>query len=627
MNIELLYEDLLWLPRAPERFREMVNDISSITEIYQLANFGLDDRKLNLLYRKIKALRAAEKANNKSQLTKICFVSASVFDFLPPSLVATGLRHKLDLDVECIQFEHFLELVEQDDEDHALDGKYDFLILALDLKWLPHKIELGNIDSCNSFVDKYLQFLDTLTQKIIEKFGSKVIIQNIVDQNFRLFGNYESIIPGTLSYLTDRLNYELKAIINPDVLYFDIDQLASTVGRDLWLDPTVWDLAKLPFSLKFLPLYCEMVCRIVSSRMGGARRAIVIDLDNTLWGGVIGDDGIEGIYLGNGHPIGEAFVRFQFLIKELRSRGIVISVSSKNNHEIALDVFRRHPEMVLKENDIAVFRANWEDKASNIKYISEILGLGLDSFVFIDDNPAERLLVRQQLPMVAVLELPENPAYFNRYLLAAGYFEAFRLSAEDLNRAEYYNANAKRLEFKSKAGDLTQFLLSLEMKLTVQPFDAIGRTRIAQLIGKSNQFNLTTKRYDELELEFFENCEEYFTIQARLEDLFGDNGMICVVICRKFVEYWEIDTWLMSCRVLGRMVESAILNHLVSAALIAGASKIVGLYKPTSKNSLVKNHYLKLGFTYEYLDAEGHYRWALDLDKYSTIDIPIKIKK
>ena len=623
MNVESLYEDLLWLPRTPDRFRDEVNRASSRVELFELAKFGLDDKHLNLLYEKYKALRSAQSQANVQRGTRIGYVSVLPFDFLPPALTATALRYKLEVEVECLQFEHFIELLQHDDEAQSLSGRYDFIILSLDLKWLPTKLEIGNFESSVSFIEDFVKLVSSTLDIIRKKIKCKILVQNLVDYS-RPFGNYEPLIPGTLSFLIDRVNYEIKQLISHDALHFDVNQLASTVGKHLWLDPTIWDLAKAPFSLKFLPLYCEMVCRILNARSGGARRAIIVDLDNTLWGGVVGDDGVEGISLGNGDSTGEAFIRFQLLLKELRSRGVVISVSSKNNFEIAVDVFRRHPEMVLKEEDIAVFRANWEDKASNIKYISKKLNLGLDSFVFIDDNPAERLLIRQHLPEVAVLELPDNPAYFDRFLLAAGYFESVRLSQEDLSRAEYYSANARRSDFKAKSGDLTQYLLSLEMYLMLRPFDSLSRARIAQLINKSNQFNLTAKRYDESELMVIEQSSDHFTVQARLKDLFGDNGMICVVICRKLLEYWEIDTWLMSCRVLGRMVEVTVLNHLASSAQSEGVSRLVGLYRPSGRNSLVKEHYLKLGFFLEYRDTDGFEQWVLDLNKFSTKDTPIK---
>jgi len=384
-------------------------------------------------------------------------------------------------------------------------------------------------------------------------------------------------------------------------------------------------LAKLPFASAYLPLYAEHVGRTIAAQRGKSRRCLILDLDNTVWGGIIGDDGLEGIVIGQGDATGEAHLDVQQTALALRDRGIVLAVSSKNNDEIARQPFREHPEMLLKEEHLAVFQANWNDKATNITAIAKELALGLDAMVFLDDNPVERNLVRGMLPQVAVPELPDNPALYTRYLLAGGFFEAVAFSDEDRKRAEFYQDNARRVALQQQVGDLDAYLVSLAMKITFQAFDDTGRSRITQLINKSNQFNLTTKRYSEDEVKDAQYSPDCFTLQVRLADVFGDNGMISVIICRRNGEDWEIDTWLMSCRVLGRKVERAVLQEILSQARQQGIKRLLGVYIPTERNQLVEEHYAKLGFTHEATDPDGNSHWSLTVADAAEEAIPMQI--
>ncbi len=360
---------------------------------------------------------------------------------------------------------------------------------------------------------------------------------------------------------------------------------------------------------------------------GKSRRALILDLDNTVWGGVIGDDGLEGILIGQGDPVAEAHLSVQQTALQLRDRGIVLAVSSKNEDETARLPFRQHPEMLLKEEHIAVFQANWNDKASNIQAIAQELNLGLDAMVFLDDNPVERNLVRRHLPQVAVPELPEDPALYARTLLAAGYFDAVAFSKEDRERADFYRNNARRVALKEKVGDIDAYLASLSMRITFQPFNDIGRARIAQLINKSNQFNLTTRRYTEAEVQEIQGDSSCRTLQVRLSDTFGDNGMISVVICREQGEDWLIDTWLMSCRVLARKVETAVLQELLRQARTAGVRRLTGWYRPTERNKMVEEHYSKLGFEAVGLAEEGGTLWTLEVATAPVVEVPMVIER
>jgi FkbH-like protein len=398
------------------------------------------------------------------------------------------------------------------------------------------------------------------------------------------------------------------------------------VGLADWHDPQLWNLGKLPFSDLLIPLYADHIARTIAAIRGKSRKVLILDLDNTVWGGVIGDDGLEGIQIAQGDARGEAHLAVQRLALNLRQRGIILAVCSKNTDEVAREPFEKHPEMLLKLNHIAVFQANWNDKASNIQAIAQELSLGLDAMVFLDDNPVERGLVRALLPQVAVPELPEDPAWYARTLTAAGYFEAVAFASEDLQRADFYQDNAKRLNLQAQAGGVDAYLASLEMTITFQPFDVTGRARIVQLINKSNQFNLTTRRYTEPEVAAAENDPAVFTLQVRLTDIFGDNGMISVVICRPGeAGVWEIDTWLMSCRVLGRKVENMVLREILSQARAAGVYKLLGTYRPTDRNKLVVDHYAKLGFTKIAEEESGQTRWEMLVEAAEQDSAPMKV--
>ena len=332
---------------------------------------------------------------------------------------------------------------------------------------------------------------------------------------------------------------------------------------------------------------------------------------------MIGDDGLNGIRIGQGSGEGEAFLDFQRSILTLYNRGIILAVSSKNTEEIARSVFQHHPDMLLKESHISVFQANWLDKAKNIEIIARELNIGLDSIVFFDDNPAERDLVRQKLPMVAVPEVPTDPALYSRTLLSAGYFNVISHSKEDAARNEMYAARAEAIKLQDQFSDLFSYLQSLRMNISFAPFDEMGQSRIAQLINKSNQFNLTTRRYSEGEVSKMLNDPAIITVQVRLQDKFADHGMISVIILRENQPYcWAIDTWLMSCRVLTRRVEEMVLLHLVTLVKEKNGSVLMGRYIPSPKNSLVADHYEKLGFKFFDKSENGETFWELLLDSF-----------
>lgn len=627
-----LFGSLSWLPQPGEDFTTRCKSLLETKtdagrSLRALATYALDQNQLARLAGTIEKLRGG--GTDLSPLTpfRLGLLSNSTTDFIAPALTATAARHGVALEVIKGGYDQILQdaLTPDSSVNRAAP---DAVLIAIDYRGLPIRGALGNADKGREAVNAALGFLHAVRDGIKRNRKAICIFQTIGAPPETLFGNMDGVHPGALRRIIDAINAGIAESVQgtPDIV-IDVAHLASTVGLADWHAPRDWNSAKLPFSENFVPLYAEHVTRAIAALRGKSRRCLILDLDNTLWGGVIGDDGLEGIKLGHGDATGEAYLSVQRLALDLRSRGIVLAVCSKNEDEIARSAFQRHPDMLLKENHIAVFQANWKDKATNIKAIAAELSLGLESLVFLDDNPVERLLIRQMLPEVAVPELPDDPSLYARTLAAAGYFEAVTFSEDDLKRADFYQDNARRVNLQKQAGDLDSYLASLDMEITFQPFDETGRARISQLINKSNQFNVTTKRYTEAQVEAMQNDPAYFTLQVRLSDTFGDNGMISVVICRRVSpDTWEIDTWLMSCRVLGRRVEDMVLREILEHAKADGVKKIVGIYIPTDRNKLVAEHYPKLGF--QLLRKEGNTStYELDVDTASVAAAPMRVKR
>ena len=331
--------------------------------------------------------------------------------------------------------------------------------------------------------------------------SAAIFVQSVVPPLEPLFGSFDRVEACSPLAMIDSLNCQIADwAAEGGVVLVDVARLAATVGLENWDDPRHWHASKLSFSPSLLPVYGDVVARTIAAVRGLSRKCLVLDLDNTLWGGVIGDDGLGGIQLGQGSAVGEAFLAIQKMALELRARGVVLAVCSKNDEHSARLPFRDHPDMLLREDHIAVFQANWTDKAANLRAIAAVLNIGVDALVFLDDNPAERLQVRRELAAGGVPELPDDPALYPRTLAAAGYFEAVGFSKEDRERADNYQANAQRAAALNASGDIGAYLASLDMVCTIGLVDEVARPRVAQLINKSNQFNLTTRRYSESEL-------------------------------------------------------------------------------------------------------------------------------
>lgn len=629
--MDAVYEKMTWLQRAPHDFAQRVKslDFSSNSigqEIQALAAYALDLNQSTKLAKAIYKASSGREALLPLEPFRLAVLSNSTIDLLVPALVTSAARHGIALEVIQPSYDQVVQ------EALAPDSKVnrsnaDAVLFALDYHALPLKLSLGDADASATAVQGVMGYLQALRDGIRANSSALCIFQSFAPPAELLFGSLDRGIAGTLRGLLGEINRELtRFVVDSGEVLLDIASLAETVGLASWHDPQAWNLGKFAFSYDFIPLYADHVGRTLAAIRGKSRKVLVLDLDNTVWGGVIGDDGLGGIKIAQGDVRGEAHLAVQRLALDLRQRGVVLAVSSKNTDEVARQPFLQHPEMLLNLDHLAVFQANWNDKATNIQAIAEELSLGLNSLVFLDDNPVERGLVRKLLPEVAVPELPDDPAYYARTLSAAGYFEAATFAAEDLKRAGFYQDNAKRANLQKYVGGVDAYLASLDMVITFQPFDAAGRARIVQLINKSNQYNLTTRRYTDPEVADAELDPSVFTLQVRLADIFGDNGMISVVICRPArTGEWMIDTWLMSCRVLGRKTEHMVRREILKHARAAGIHTLLGVYRPTDRNQLVVDHYERLGFTKVEEDPSGSTRWELQVDGSEPHDAPMKV--
>jgi FkbH-like protein len=408
-----------------------------------------------------------------------------------------------------------------------------------------------------------------------------------------------------------------------NVVVVDVEALVMETGIERWYDPRLWYLGRIPLSAQAHGQLASEYANFIAARWGSVRKCIVLDLDNTLWGGVIGEDGMTGIQLGH-EGIGLAFVDFQRELLNLEQKGILLAICSKNNPEDAYEVIRKHPAMVLREEHFAAVEINWTDKAENIREIARRLNIGVDSLVFIDDSPVERQRVREAVPEVAVPEWPQDPCESRRALgrVACEYFLKFDISEDDRRRGEMYHAQAERERLAESAGNLEDFFRSLRMKITICRADHETLPRVTELTLKTNQFNLTTRRYTESELAAIsadEGCRVYW---LKLEDRFGPNGIVGVLILRRESrEQWLIDTFLLSCRVIGRTVEEALLGYAMREMKELGATVLTGEYIPTGKNGMVANLYGKLGFA-QTDSNEKRTLWTLDLNQ-KSIEVPV----
>lgn len=481
-------------------------------------------------------------------------------------------------------------------------------------------------EQTDKLLDAEFARFESAWQALKDKFGSVIIIQNNFElPYFRLLGNSDTSNKRGHTNFINRLNMKFAdyAAANSGFYINDINYLSADYGLSRWSAPFYWHMYKYCLALDAIPEFAFNLASIIKSIYGKNKKALALDLDNTLWGGVVGDDGVEGIEIGHETSMGQVYSEFQKYLKDVSSIGITLNVNSKNEHENAMAGLN-HPESTLKPKDFIVIKANWETKDRNLFAIAKELNIGTDSIVFIDDNPAERAMVTASLPETEAPDIgsPEN---YIGILDRSRFFEVTELSSDDVKRNEMYRQNAARAAEQAQFADYGDYLRSLNMKAVIRDFEPIYIPRIAQLTNKSNQFNLTTLRISESEMENISKDDRYIRLYGKLSDKYGDNGVITVVIGQKENDKLHIKLWLMSCRVLKRDMELAMLDSLVDAAKAQGIKKLYGYYYKTAKNAMVKEFYGTLGFK-KLSETEDSSEWELDISDYQNKNKVIEVE-
>ena len=553
---------------------------------------------------------------------KLALLGDSATQFLAQAIRGAGYNQQLNITVYDADFDQVdRQILDLSSELYGFQPDI-ILIFEAGHKLLQkfNKAEAGiRTDFAESQINRIRHLVDTLQNNL----KTKVIYFNYAEEDDRIFGNFANKVSSSFIFQQRKLNYLLSeyATQNSSLNICDMSAIQSKMGRELLFSPAIYTTSEMVLSIDALPVVAESVVQMIAVFQGKFKKCVILDLDNLLWGGVIGDDGLDNIQIG-GLGVGKAFTEFQYWVKKLQQRGIIVCICSKNTDSIAREPFEKHPDMVLRLKDIAVFVANWENKADNINRIQQILNIGFDSMVFLDDNPFERNMVRQNIPNITVPELPEDPAEYLEYLYTLNLFETTSYSSEDASRTEMYQKESERVVAQASFANENDFLKSLDMLSDVQPFNSFSIPRVAQLSQRSNQFNSRTVRYTEEDIKRITASESYITFSFTLEDKYGDNGLICVIILEeKQPKVLFIDTWLMSCRVLKRGMENFVLNAIVDYACAKGYQAIVGEYLPTAKNALVKDLYADLGFTQD----SAH--WRLEIADYQPKECFINIKK
>jgi FkbH-like protein len=568
--------------------------------------------------------RLTRESGSGFAIVRLAVLASSTVNHLLPAIRVAGLRRRLMIEIYTGAYGQYRQdLLDPNSSLHNFAPH--FVLFSISARDVIAGVPLmATSDAVNETIARSMDELRLLWRKARETFAATIIQQTFLDTSEPVFGSYDRLVPGAPTQVVKQLNDELsKAAVEDSALLLDVARAGERDGIDAWFDTGNWLHGKLEIAPAAAVLFGEMVARIVAAQRGLSKKCLVFDLDNTLWGGVIGDDGLEGLVLGEGSAVGEAHLALQRYAKRLKERGVILAVCSKNDPAIAESAFRDHREMLLRRPDISAFLANWDDKAENLKAIATQLNIGLDSLVFVDDNPVERARIRQGLPMVAVPELPKDIANYVRCLADAGYFETVAFTSEDRQRTEQYAANAEREAYRKISGSMDDFLRGLQMSVVFGQFRTADLVRVTQLFNKTNQFNTTTRRYTSEEVANFATGNETMTLQFRLLDKYGDNGLVSAMILQpnpNLPEVFEIDNWVMSCRVFGRQLEFEALNIAVEQARRRGIKAFHAAYIPTLKNGVISELYPSLGFSpvSDETPRNGAKYWSLDLAEYVT---------
>ncbi len=607
---------LSWLNRhadlraALRGLRSKENE-DAVSLVKSLAKFDMDFVQINFLDQIWSDISQSKQAEPDGLVAiRLAVLGSSTISHLLPSIRVGGLRHGFNIKTCEGDYGSYQQDL-YNSESAVRKFNPDVVLFVLDSH---HILKLAAGDASLA-VASFVNIWSHVTHVM-----KAIVLQNCALPVFpNVIGENESRYGASSSLLLTQINQALRAAadLEAGVHLVSLDSHVAQQGLSFWYSPAVWHRAKQEISLRAAPFFGDIIARLIGACLGRSYKVLVLDLDNTLWGGVIGDDGLSGIIMGPGSSEGEGFLEFQRYVLELSDRGIILAVCSKNDDAVAREVFKSHPEILLRLDRIACFVANWEDKATNIRRIARELNVGLDAIVFVDDNPYERELVRVELPMVAVPEIPTDIADVPFCLAQAGYFEAVNISDEDRIRTRQYQENRLRQAHREAATDMESYLRGLDMHVLWSPFRSIDLPRIVQLVNKTNQFNVSALRLDDIGAQNFLTSQSLFGLYFRLSDKMGDNGIISVVTGRIEGDHiLTLDRWLMSCRVLGRKVENTVMDVVAEVARSRGILTIAAEYIPTSRNSMVSDLYDRLSFSCVCRQEDGHARYVLDLSHY-----------
>jgi len=527
---------------------------------------------------------------------RIAILADSSTQHLVKALNGYGIEMKFDLEIFEADYDQIsMQVFNVSSELYSFQP--EFILIYQSVQHVQKKYFNTISEAKSKFADNHISEINVWLDNLQFNSNAKIIYLNYPEIEDGIYGNFSNKLEESWLFQIRTINFSLMklACTRAELHIADISILKSRLGAEFVFDQKLYIHADLAFSLDFLPYISKCVIDILLALTGRINKCLILDLDNTTWGGIIGDDGIEGIEIGS-LGIGKAFSELQLWAKELKNRGIILAVCSKNTESVAMEPFIHHPEMILKLDDIAVFVANWDNKVDNIKFIQSVLNIGFDSMVFLDDNPFERDIVRTNIPDITVPELPLDPSEYISFLKSLNLFETASISNEDKNRTKQYKEEASRVVLKKTFLSEVEYLSNLNMEGRVKLFDTFSVPRIAQLSQRSNQFNLRTVRYTEADILKIIGNPNQIGLTLELSDKFGNYGLISVVILEKRENSFFIETWLMSCRVLKRSVENFMLNKIMDFAMKNNIESIIGEYLPTSKNDLVRNHYSDLGF-------------------------------
>ena len=606
MTIEL--HNLPWLKR--EEVNPGQKNSNKIESLDLFSNF-MDSNKLFSMFEKIQDFDSA--TLKKLSKIKMLILSNKTTDFVSKAIITTGIRHGLFFEIRQVNYSQVNEILFK-----KKIANFDYIFLMFDYEMF--NLDQPNISTsyaCNNF----FQFVE----KIKEIYKSNIIVSTLACPNKKIFGNNDYKINNSLQHKIEKVNRKItKNKFN--AIIFDINNLANLVGTSEWFDERFSRFFQSPFSHKYIPLFSEYICKIILGNIGLSKKVLIFDLDNTIWGGIVGECGSQNLKIGKGDPLGEVYQGIQNYLINLKKIGVILAVCSKNDFENAIEPFRINKDMQLKESDISIFVANWNEKHKNIKTISSQLNLPLNSFVFFDDSKFEREIVRNYLPQVTVCELPSDPTYYTEILSSARFFESNLLSKEDKRRTSSYRSEIKRRQQINKFSNYNEYLKSLNMVLDFCHINDENIERINQLFNKTNQFNLTAKKISRTQLEKISKSDDYFSFVIRLKDKFGDTGIISSLILRKSNEVCIIENWVMSCRVFGRKVEYMIFDVIKLFLINKNIKDISGYFINTKKNNYVKNLFKDLSF-YNDFSTNDKSRWILkNIKKPLKNNYPFQIK-